>query len=45
MTMNEPIQISVSRIAGPSRRCISSFSRWRGIGERYHSAVASPFSK
>ena len=35
-------QMSVSRIAGPSLRCISSFIRLRGIGHEYQLAVASP---
>ena len=39
-----PSQISVSRIAGWSERCISAFIRWRGTSEWYHSAEARPVS-
>ncbi len=35
---------AVSRIAGPSERCISSFIVLRGISVWYHSADASPVS-
>ena len=32
VTMKAAIQMMVSRIAGSSERCISSLSRFRGIG-------------
>ena len=38
------IQRIVSRIAGPSLRCISSFITLRGTSVWYHSAAASPAS-
>jgi hypothetical protein len=38
------IQITVSRIAGPSERCINSFIVLRATSVWYHSAEASPVS-
>ena len=40
----DPSQMMVSRIAGPSRRCISSFIRLRGTAVRYHWAWDRPRS-
>ena len=40
--MNAAIQMSVSRIAGPSSRRINSLSSARLIGGVYHFADASP---
>jgi hypothetical protein len=43
-TTIRPIQIAVSRIAGPSERAISSFIRLRGTALRNHSPPARPAS-
>ena len=42
--INSPIHKMVSRMAGPLRRCMSSFMRLRGTGERYHSTCDKPRS-
>ena len=44
VTISNPNHRIVSRMAGPLRRCMSSFMRLRGTGERYHSTCDKPRS-
>ncbi len=44
LNSSSPSQIRLSRMAGPSERCMSSFMTARGTSVWYHSAAARPRS-